>query len=462
MNLTEAIIKQDKKKAFEFIESGQHLNEIDIHGFTPLIEAAIVNDLDIAKKLIAHGANPTKRDLTGGTALHWAVENNNLALCELLLENGADPNAYGKSGQPILVQPLLRRQQDLKELLYRYSADLKFAQDYISIKLIGHRFELVGRVDLVDHKNTFIEVDFEGFILEFTLSVMLESLVQLKNNFAGRILRPYFDDLEDVIQAFVVACELNRYQQYQANRHIDQYMYRLEVLCQQSPCLILPVGYEGHAITFVKCGNLLAKCDRGANSLNHPSVEIFHIGKLHQFNATFLKHLLYKRQNRYFVTDGIVSLLDLKPIATLNLPSQLTGNCSWANVEAAIPALILMRWLKENQNTHSHDLKHHKKKALYVYRRWLEWDKDWALHNCVENFYDATPSRKASRAAVLAAVLAQTCRYTDPEDITRANKILAVLATSEYKYVLESYLKTYKNTQIAHNLKELVDLYGRG
>jgi hypothetical protein len=461
MTLTDAILKQKKEEAFALIESGEHINEIDIHGFTPLIEAAIANDIDVAKKLISYGANVGMRDLTGGTALHWAVENNNLALCELLLDQGADPNAYSRSGQPILVQPLLRRQQNLKELLYRYGADLRFAQDYISIKLMGHRFELVGKVDVVDHKNTFIEIDFEGFILEFTLSVVLESLVQLKNNFAGRLLRPYFEDLQAIIDALVVACELNRYQQYLANRQIDQYTRRLEVLCKR-PHLILPVGYEGHAITFVKCGNLLAKCDRGANSLKHPSVEIFHISEGNRFNVEFLKALLYKRQSRYFVTEGVVHILGLVPVAEIHLPSQLTGNCSWANVEAAFPALILMRWLQARIHPRAADVQKHRKKALHIYNRWLEWDKDWALHQCVENFYDASPARKASRAAVLAAVLAQTCQHQRPQDMARSHKILSILATPEYKYVLQSYLNVYKGTEIAHNLQELVDLYGRG
>lgn len=460
MTITEEILKQNDEKVFALIEAGELLNEIDIYGFTPLIEATIVNNVEIAKKLIAHGADVMLRDLTGGTALHWAVENNNLALCQLLLDNGADPNAYSRSGQPILVQPLLRRQHTLKELLYRYGADLRFAQDYISIKLIGHRFELVGRIDAVDHKNVFIEVDFEGFVLEFTLSVILESLIQLKNNYAGRILRPYFDDIEAVIEAFVIACELNRYQQYLITRHIQQFTHRLEILCQ-SPFLILPVGYDGHAITFVKCGNLLAKCDRGVNSLDHPSVEIFHIGKPQVFNVAFLKTLLYKRQSRYFISEGIIQKLGLTPVAELNLPAQLTGNCSWANTEAAIPTLIFMRWLHENPNPHPTDLLHHQKRAFYIYRRWLEWDKDWALHHCVENFYDASPARKASRAAVLAAVLAQTCQHNRPEDMVRANKILAVLATPEYRYVLKSYLKAFKGTEVEHNLRELMDLYGR-
>ncbi len=461
MSLTDEILNLQKSKVLASIQAGEPVNQIDVYGFTPLIEAAIANDFEIAKMLIDHGANVVMPDLTGGTALHWAVENNNLPLCELLLEKNADPNAYPRSGQPILVQPILRRQQDLKELLYKYGADLKFAQDYISAKLLGHRFELAGRVDIVDHKNTFIEIDFEGFVLEFTLSAILESLMQLKNNFLGRTLRPYFNDLDAIIEAFICACEFSRYQQYLSNRNIHQYTNRLEVL-SKNKYLLMPIGYEGHAITFVKCGNLFAKCDRGANSLTHPSVEIFYINKPEFFNAAFLKTFLYRRQNKYSVAEGIVHTLGLTSIAAIKLPSQLIGNCSWANVEAAIPTIILMRWMKNNLNTNEAHLLDHTKKALYIYKRWLEWDKDWALHRCVENFYDASPARKASIAAILAAVLAQTCRYLRDSDMTRAHKLLMILATPEYRYVLNSYLKVYKGTEIEHNLKELIDVYGKG
>lgn len=460
MTLTDAILKLDKASVQHLLDSGEPVNEIDIYGFTPLIEAAIVNDYDMAAQLVAHGADVKMKDLVGGTALTWAVENHNIPLCQLLLEHGADPNAYSRSGQPILVQPLLRRQQDLKELLYRVGADLKFAQDYINTKLIGHRFELVGRVDIVTHKDVFIEMDFEGFILEFTLSVIFDSLIQFKNNFAARNLRPYFDQFQAVIEAFAIACELNRYQQYLANRNISQYLPRLEILAK-NPLLLLPVGYEGHAITFIKCGHLLAKCDRGANSLRHPSVEIFQMGRPQAFNANFLKTLLYQRQNRHFVTHGIVQMLALTPIAAIPLSSQLTGNCSWANVEASIPTMLFMLWLQQNPHHTETELEDYRTLALTIYQQWLEWDKDWALHQCVESFYDASPVRKAAKAAVLAAVLAQTCRYANPEDVGRANKILEVLATPQYEYVLKGYLKVFKDTAVGRNLQELYDVYGR-
>jgi hypothetical protein len=458
MSLTDQILKGSIKKVEQLLANGASPNELDIYGYTPLIEASIANRPDIAALLIHHGADVRLKDLTGGTALNWAVENNNLDLCKLLLQNGADPNAYNKNSQPVLIQPLLRRQQELKELLYKYGADLKFAQDYINTKLIGHRFELVGRVDIVDNKNTFIEVDYEGFVLEFTLGVIQDSLIQFINNFSARNLRSHFAELENIILAFAYAAELLKYQQHLVD--IKQHKTRIDKLCRRN-LLLLPVGYEGHAITFIRYGNLLAKCDRGENSLHNPSVLIYRMGRPQVFNTEFIKHLLFQKQSQYYISQGIVKDLGLQPVIDLPLPSQLIGNCSWANVEAAVPTMLLMLWLHNHADIHLADVRRYQQAALAIYKQWIEWDKDWALHQCVESFYEANAARKASKAALLAAVLFQTCKYTVAQDIHRANKILAVLATPNYEYILKNYLKVYKGTPAGHNLRELIDLYSK-
>lgn len=458
MTLTEEILQGNESAVRQLLASGADVNELDIYGYTPLIEAAIANNKDIAELLISYEADVNKKDLVGGTALHWAVENYNLPLCELLLKQGADPNAYFDYGQPVLVQPLLRRQHDLKELLYRYGANLKFAQDYINTKLISHRFELVGRVYILDAVEKFIEIDFEGFILEFTISIIQDSLISFRNNFAARNLRSHFKEFDQIIAAFQIASELIKYQQYMVD--IAQHQDRIAKLVSRE-LILMPMGYEGHAITFVRYRNLFAKCDRGENSRRNPSVMIYHMANKAAFNTDFIKHLLYKKQKSWFVTEGIVKALDLTQIADLPLPSQLTGNCSWANVEAVIPTMLYMFWLEKNLQLTAVDNKRYQDSAMAIYKQWQEWDKDWALHQCVESFYDANPARKASKAALLAAVLFQTCHYTVPGDLQRANKILAVLAEHDYQYVLDSYLKVYKNTQAGRNLLELIDLYSK-
>lgn len=459
MTITDEILKNRPDQVLRLIQNGENVNGVDIYGFTPLSEAAIANNADIAKLLLEQGADVKAHDVMGSTALHWAVENNNLRLAKLLLEAGADPNAYSKNAQPVLVQPLLRRQQPLKELLYQHGADLKFAQDYINAKLISHRFELSGKVDIVDHQGTFLEMSCEGFVLEFTLNIIQESLQQFRNSFAARNLRDYKNDQQVIIESFALASELVKYQHHLVN--IQQHRTRLQKL-SQSPLLLLPVGYEGHAITFAKCGDLFVKCDRGANSLHHPSVEIFTIGKPQLFDARFLEYLLYQRQESEFLTTGIVEVLQLETVGTLPLPSQLTGNCSWANVEASVPALLMLWWSGGNAQILQRQFLSYRVEAMAIYQQWLEWDKDWALHQCVESFYDAQPARRAAKAAILAAVLVQSCRYLNANDRSRANKILAVLATPEYEYILRSYLKVYQKTSAGHNLKELIDVYGQG
>ena len=139
------------------------LNLIDEYGYTPLIQAAIVNDAAKAEVLLAAGAEVDMPDLTGRTALFWAADNQNLELCKLLLEHHANPNAYSAGGQPILVMPMMKGAREVTDLLKQHGSKLHFAQDFLNAKLMGHSFELEGRIDIVDTNNTFIEVELEGF-----------------------------------------------------------------------------------------------------------------------------------------------------------------------------------------------------------------------------------------------------------------------------------------------------------
>src|SRR3989344_841758 len=189
--LSHEILQGTSRSVAKMLDGDVEINEVDQYGFTPLIEAAIVDSVDLSRLLIEHGANVNNPDMVDRTALHWASDNNNIALCELLLEKGADPNAYTTASEPVLVTPTLRYFIQVKKLLYQYGADIHFAQDYINAKLIGHRFELKGEIDILNHKNQYILFDFEGFVLEFTVNVIRDSLVRYQNHFTARHLRPY-------------------------------------------------------------------------------------------------------------------------------------------------------------------------------------------------------------------------------------------------------------------------------
>ena len=244
MSLANSIIYGGEDQVKSALFAGADVNEIDEYGFRPLIETAIANKLSLAKLLLEHGAQIDQEDSTGRTALHWAVENNNIDLCELLLSRGANANHYTKASQPVLVNPILRGQTKLKNLLYHYKADLNFALDFINTKLLGHRFELIGQVDIVNPKGKFIELDFEGFFLEFTLGIILQSLERYRNNFGARHLRKYFNYTKYLSEAFSTANQLIKYQQYLLN--LDHYSLQIEKLlsgrfinyssCSSRPC----------------------------------------------------------------------------------------------------------------------------------------------------------------------------------------------------------------------------------
>ena len=433
-----------------YLREGDTLDDVDEYGFTPLIETAITRQAHIAELLIVRGVNVNKADVTGRTALHWAVDNGDMELTQLLLKHGADPNAFTSSGLSVLVYPVLRAQGPLKNLLYQYGAKLDFALDFITAKLLGHRFELQGDVDIVTSKGEFIELDYEGFILEFTVAMINDSLRRFTSSFSTRYLRPYFSTLHEVMDAFSVADELLSFQ-HQVTL-TDKHRARLAEL-MKSPVLILPAASRGHAMGFVRCGQWWAKIDRGENSLKEGSVNIYRITRPEALTVNFLQEFLYKKQSRRYFHQMINQQLGLMPMLQLPISSQITGNCSWANVQAIVPVAYALQHLTTAEDFSPDE-------AMRVYDAWVEWDKDRALDECVQRFYLANKVRKASFASMLAAVLFQACDDSQRHHVERAEKILAILTLLDYYYILQTYLDAYcvkRLTRKGNNLLKLLD-----
>lgn len=439
LSLADEIIAENIYQVREILNSGVNLNQIDEYGFTPLIEAAIADNVEIAAMLIQYGADVNLPDSTGGTALHWAAENNNLKLAQLLLIHGANPNAYSLAGQPPLVMPFLRQQQSMKRLLIDAGANLDFTQDFINTKLLGHLFELVGTANIISPANEFVEVDFEGFFLEVTLAMITESLAQFNSHFAGRQIRRYAQFTEVIIQVLNRAAELIKYQQYRTN--LSKHEARIDALLRQEPT-ILPIGYEGHAITFIKLGDLLVKCDRREDSRLYDNVMIYQMGNPNVLNLDAMKHLLYEKQSHEFINEELPRILDLKPITEIKVPAQISGNCSWANVEACIPVLYFL--LFSNSLDFQANIPRYKGMALDFFNQWREWNKDRSLNFCIQSFRDADSIRRATKAEILAAILYQSC-MAEESDKNREHieEILSVLALPEFEYILKNYVQSY-------------------
>lgn len=437
-SLSDVILESSIVEVEALLNAGALVNEVDDYGLTPLIESVLCGKQAIAELLLSRGADVNEPDLTGSSPLHWAVENNQVGFCKLFLDHKADANAYNSANQPVLVKALLRDQHTIKKLLYEHGADLNFAQDYINTKLLGHRFELTEQVDIVNARGHFIEVAFAGFFLEFTLGVIYYSLKNFLNNYAAREFRPHFHLLKPVLDALATANQLLHYQQYLLD--YKKYDAQIKSFLKADP-LIIPISYEGHAICLVKYKNILAKCDRGFNSKSEGTVVIYQIGNPNAFTSELIENLIYKKQNQEVIHKRLNEFLALTKIGELPVPAQIIGNCSWANIEASLPTLFFLILSMEPGVS----AQVAGDEALSFYEMWQDWDKDVALNECIQGFWLANPARKASRAALLGAVLFQTCKTEDSLEQSRAKRILRVLTVPEYRYVLKSYLRVYES-----------------
>lgn len=458
MSLAKEILYGSRESVAQLLQMGLNVNEVDEYGYTPLIETAIANKPDIAALLLQHGANVNGIDMTGRTALHWAVDNYNLPLCELLLKHKANANAYTAAGQPVLTYPLLRNQADLKSLLYSYGANLDFTQDYINTKLIGHRYELAGEVYIVDAEGRFILIDLEGFFFEFTLSILENSLKRYLRNYAARQQQDYFSKLQIIINALDVATQLIKYQKYTIN--IYDYSKHINDLLDND-MIVLPVAYEGHAVTFIQYGDYVVKCDRGANSKIEGTVVIYRIHKPRALTKSFIKDLIYKKHDREFVNRGINKHLGLMRVGNIPLSPQISGNCSWANVEASISAMMFLLLLSDHEFVDASVVDTVLTESMNFYTVWHEWDKDRAIEECINSFAYANAARRATKASLLATAMFQSFDYQSMPDIARAEKILPVLNDNKFDYILRAYLKQYcyeNKTERGANLKHLLDI----
>jgi len=422
----------------KLIQNGADVNERDVWGFVPLIQATIVNNVPIAELLLKHGAIVDRRDISGQTPLQWAANRRYLPLVQLFLEHGADPNHYSADGQPILVNPILRNEQDLIERLVEKGADLKFPQAYINAKLIGHRYELTGKANILNTKGQFIELDFEGFYLEFTVGIILRTLSTFMNSQEGKVFSSYSSVLYKIIRALTEASQLIQYK-YMTGKSKEQDSTIRALL--QKDLMVIPIDYEGHAITCVCYKNLFAKCDRGVKQIVD-TVIAYQVGNPYRLNPDFLKDLMFVNKSSEYINSDIKKILKLTPITTLPARYQKSGNCSFANVEASVPAMMFLLMFQGNLNSRG-EIATLKNSIMSYYDSWVEWDKDRVLNEFILNFYNEDYAVQVSQATILGTILLQRCRPNYPKEIARAKKILSILTLPEYRFILKNHINIY-------------------
>lgn len=425
-SLANAILARDFPLVKNLHQQGASLSEIDPYGLTPIVEAAIADSLEIAQYLLQHAHSEMRADDLG-QALNWAVDNNNLNFTALLLRYGADPNFYTVDGKPVLAQAIARGEAAIVTLLGEKGANFDFAHDYLTAKLIGHRFELTGRAEVASPENKMLVVGFEGFYPEITLGLVRDSLTAYINHFAAREAREFKHHFTLIAELLNWACQARKLKHFNAPKQ-RQSAEAKEYAERDN--WILPVTSQGHAFTLVRFKNYFAICDRRQDTPVDGKVILYQLNHPERLTVAFIHQLLYQISPLNFFEVELVEYLGLTPKVAFPTHSQLAGNCSWANVEVTV--LVLLYALLED-----------KEKALALYEGWREWDKDRALNDAMYDFPKMSKSRQACRVSLLAAVLFQRLDPAKKEDVARAMQMKPYLDNPAYKFVLASYWQVY-------------------
>jgi hypothetical protein len=168
---------------------------------------------------------------------------------------------------------------------------------------------------------------------------------------------------------------------------------------------------------------------------------IYQMNRPQVFTKEFIKHFIYDKKSDQFVNHELPALLDLQPITELKIEAQISGNCSWANVETTLPTLFFL--LSMGSAEGDSGMAPYKTLALDFFRQWREWNKDRALRFCIRSFTEDDSIRNMCKAEVLAAILFQRCNVQNFSDHERIELILGVISKPSYRHVLDNYIKTY-------------------
>jgi hypothetical protein len=197
----------------------------------------------------------------------------------------------------------------------------------------------------------------------------------------------------------------------------------------------------------------LANCDRGVNNIND-TVIIYEVGNKYLLNKQLFYKLLYEEKTEDFINYEIKDYLSLVPIKALPTRSQIAGNCSFANVETSVPAMLYMLFDIEQPKA----VLQAEKNAYYFYKKWLEWDKDSALEEAIADFNSADLERKISKAVMIGSVLIQRCQAKFAKHIERAKKILEILLLPAYQFILRNFIIIYNKASSGNTGKNFVEL----
>lgn len=335
-SILHAIDKHDRLLLVELVNCYRKLDtNLDFHknnGRTPLMHAALAGNSVAVEILLVKGADIACTDVLGNTAAHFAAYTTNGKVLTVLAQHGADfgmPNHHGET--PLLAARRDRKRCLLKQLKTQDTIATAYSKEFLRRKRLAHILELSGITALAHPSRTKIHQiihALEGWYPQDFWHTITKRTEQFFTQYPPNLLPPGINPTELVA------------------------ILKKTATGEESMPLILHTGFKNHYSTYLMWGKFAILCDRGGKSHTPFYVHQLDKAKITPWLFTAVTSLATQSAAAYqsFFSNQIQSVLADKPhqiIQQLNhhmkLPMQHTGNCSWANIEAAFYALCVLQ-----------------------------------------------------------------------------------------------------------------------
>ncbi len=398
----QAAIRYNKPKVFDtLVGYGIDINNASpFDGTTALHEALRLDSTYFTNKLINLGANVNVRDDKGYTPLNYALDFGRYTQAEVLLKvpqidvntpstQGATPiwrafvddkfDVLNKiinhpSFDPTFTRILLNEYNlsDISKYLIAQGkiGDATLVNAYDESKVFGLKFDLDGCMpfdNIISHD--FDCFSFEGYYRKQGAIALADSYNQFYFNVIEKSELPSWAS-----QAFVSVKEAVDF----AANVFDPATYYDKV--KRGELVIIPSGWERHAISFVIDKDTLYRCNRGDESDGIHGIEEFKITKSSNLNIELISQMLnWQGESKYLQYD-LIDILGLEKIGMVENPEQITGNCSWTSLETSVEAAFVSTFMTLGlDNSTAHQI------AKQSFIQWEEFDLTYTLKDVIDH-----------------------------------------------------------------------------
>jgi hypothetical protein len=397
----QAAIRYNKPKVFDaLVEYGINMNNASpLDGTTALHEAVRLDSTHFINQLVNLGANVNVQDSEGFTPLNHALSFEKYSFAEILLKvpgidvnipaaNGATPIWYAfeygnaallnkimnhSSFDPTFTQMLLKEYNLLELSGYLVSqgkgGDVTLVNAYSESKLFGLKFDLGGCMPLDNFlKHEYECFSFDGYYRNKGAIVLADSYNQFYSNVIENSEIPSWAG-----QAFISVKEAVDF----SASIFDPAAYYEKM--KRGELLIIPSGWEEHAITFVINKDTLYRCNRGDESDGIHGIEEFKITKLSNFNVELIEQMLNWQGESHYLQYDLIDILGLEKIGMVENPAQAAGNCVWTSLETSVEAAFISTFKELGiDNNTAHQL------AKQSFIEWEEFDLTYTLKKVID------------------------------------------------------------------------------